>query len=515
MADANQEQELNHHIENDDGIDPNPSDCYVFVVIGATGNFAVNCLLPSLWLLYKHGYLPPNTTVIGFSRKEFTNKAYAEKVCPYFRHTQAEKGLIQCFFSHVIYFRGSCDNRSDVQELNSKLEEIGRDRIMHIFYHLSLPPNIYEICTQLIKQEAMSKSGKTRIAIEQPFAQDLMSFRSLRAHMISNFDQDQIFLQDHYLGKEMILSIFSLRFGNTLFEKVWDRNSIASVLLNIEEKSDLSKGNTFDKFGIIKSEIMTHMMQMIALIAMAKPSKFNTEFIRKAKLKLLSQVTEIKLDNVVLGQYVGNPEGTDEERESYREHLNIDEDTLTPTFAVVVVFIRNDTWKDVPFICKCGRAMKDSKQEIRIQFKETKDSLFSTNLMRNELVIHFDPGASIHLKMVMKAPGMEHKLDNVLFTLSYSGKHMSVKLPNSFARLLFEMLCEKRMNFVTFEEINEVFRVFTPVLKEIEDNHLEPLPYIRGGNGPLEAAELINENNYLDRDHRMSKTHKKHQSNTQ
>lgn len=514
MADANEQnvQESGCRIRNDDGIEPNPSDTYVFVVIGATGNFAVNCLLPSLWLLYKHGYLPPNTTVIGFSRKQFTNKAYAEKVCPYFRHTQAEKGLIQCFFSHVMYFRGSCDNKNDIQELNNKLEEIGKDKVLHIFYHLSLPPDIYEICTRLIKQEAMSKTGKTRIAIEQPFAQDFSSFKSLREYMISNFRSEQIFLQDHYLGKEMILSLFSLRFGNSIFEKVWNRNSIASVLLVIEEIADASMGGTFDKFGVIKSQIMTHMMQMITLITMDKPEKLSTDCIRKTKLELLSQVAEIVLDNVVLGQYVGNPEGTEEEKESYRQHLNIDEDSLTSTFAVIIVFVKNDTWRDVPFICKCGIAMKETKQEIRVQFKESTGNLFATKLMRNELVIHYDPGASVHLKMIMKAPGMEYKLDNVIFTLSYSGKHMSVKLPNSFARLLLEMLSEKRMNFVTFEEINEVFRVFTPVLDEIQEKNLEPLPYIRGGNGPLEAAELIYENNYIDKDHRITKSHKKKHS---
>ncbi|XP_045480937.1 glucose-6-phosphate 1-dehydrogenase-like [Harmonia axyridis] len=511
MADSNTPEETDYsfHIENDDGVEPNPQDTYVFIVVGATGNFAVNCLLPSLWLLYKHGYLPPNTTVIGFSRKQFTNKAYAEKVCPYFRHTQAEKGLIQCFFSHVIYFRGCCDNRADVQELNTKLEELGRDKIMHLFYHLSLPSQIYKACTQLIKEEALSKSGKTRIAIEQPFAQDFTSFRSFRDHVTSSFDPDQIFLQDHYLGKEMMVSLFSLRFGNIIFEKVWDRSTIASVLLIIEETSDCSKGNTSDIFGVIKSDIMTHMMQMIALIAMAKPSKFNTEFIRKAKYKVLSQIPEVELDNVVLGQYVGNPEGTEEERESYRDHLKIDEDSLTSTFAVVVVFIKNDTWRDVPFICRCGKAMKDTKQEIRIQFKESPDSLFSTKLMRNELVLHYDPGASVCLKMAMKSPGMEHKLDNVLFSLSYSGRHMSVKLPNSFARLLYEMLCEKRANFVTFEEINEVFRVFTPVLRVIEEKELEPLPYVRGGKGPIQAAELINENDYIDREQLLA--HKRKQ----
>ncbi|KAJ8953273.1 hypothetical protein NQ318_015855 [Aromia moschata] len=242
--------------------------------------------------------------------------------------------------------------------------------------------------------------------------------------------------------------------------------------------------------------MQNHLLQILTLVAMEKPVTCQPDDIRNEKVKVLKSISEIEPKDVVLGQYVGDPEGEGEAREGYLDDPTVPKNSVTPTYAVAVLRINNERWDGVPFILKCGKAVNERKAEVRVQFEDVAGDIFDGKPKRNELVIRVQPGEALYVKMMVKTPGMAFDMEETELDLTYGSRYASVKLPDAYERLILDVFCGSQMHFVRSDELSEAWRIFTPLLHKIENERIKPIPYKHGSRGPKEADELLFKNNF-------------------
>ena len=219
-----------------------------------------------------------------------------------------------------------------------------------------------------LQAACMSSTGWTRVIVEKPFGKDSASSADLSDHLQKLFSEEQLYRIDHYLGKEMVQNLISLRFGNMIFGPTWNRDSIASVTITFKEPfGTQGRGSYFDEFGIIRDVMQNHLLQILCLAAMEKPVTTSPDDIRDEKVKVLKAIPSLSLSSCVLGQYSGDPDSDDPDaRLGYLEDPTVPEGSSCPTFAAAVLKINNERWDGVPFMLKCGKALNERKAEVRL-----------------------------------------------------------------------------------------------------------------------------------------------------
>lgn len=238
------------------------------------------------------------------------------------------------------------------------------------------------------------------------------------------FTESELYRIDHYLGKEMVQNLMVLRFGNRIFAPIWNREHISSIQILFKEPfGTYGRGGYFDKFGIIRDVMQNHLLQILCLVAMEKPVSTNAEDIRDEKVKVLRAMQTLTLDDVILGQYIGNPKLSGDAQKSYRDDPTVPDDSLTATFALARCRINNERWDGVPFFLRCGKALNERKAEIRIQFREVPGDIFNGQCKRNELVIRVQPNEAVYIKFMTKEPGMTFNLSETELDLTYKNRY--------------------------------------------------------------------------------------------
>lgn len=267
--------------------------------------------------------------------------------------------------------------------------------------------------------------GWTRIVFEKPFGQDYESSEILSSQISKLFTEDQTYRMDHYLGKEMVQILMGFRFGNSFLDPTWNSDQISAVLVELKEDfGTLGRGGYFDEAGIIRDVIQNHLLQVLTIIAMEKPVSTKADDIRNEKVKVLKAIPEIKLDDVVLGQYVGNPYGkTEDEKTGYLEDKTLkNKESTTATYAITTLYINNERWKGVPFFLRCGKGLNEHRAEVRIQFKKVSDDIFNGQTQINELVIRLYPDEAIRFYVNLKRPGFDDTLHETTLDLIHKDK---------------------------------------------------------------------------------------------
>lgn len=469
---------------------------HVFVILGASGDLAKKKIYPTLWWLYKDGLLPANTHFIGYARSNITMAQVKEKSLPFMKVQKGEEAKLEEFFKLNSYVSGKYDVKDDFIRLNNAIEEKGKSN--RLFY-MALPPSVFEVVTTNIKNCCMAQGDKwNRIVVEKPFGKDLDSSNKLSNHFASLFKEEELYRIDHYLGKEMVQNLMVLRFGNRIYGPIWNRDNIASVVISFKEPfGTQGRGGYFDEFGIIRDVMQNHLLQILTLVAMEKPPSTDAEDIRNEKVKVLKSIPPPSMDNVVLGQYVGNPDGSGDEKEGYLDDPTVPKGSVTPTFATVALFVKNERWDGVPFILRCGKALNERKAEVRIQFKDVAGDIFREGeVKRNELVIRVQPSEAIYMKMMAKTPGMSIDCEESELDLTYGSRYRGVKMPDAYERLILDVFMGSQIHFVRSDELSEAWRIFTPLLHHIEREKPTPIPYKYGGRGPVESDELFSRNDF-------------------
>ena len=489
------------------------------VLFGADGNLATKKTFPTLFALWRKKLLPRDIVIIGYAREVMSTEEFRKnivyKAIYSSAHAQRER---RRFLQRVHYCSGQFDDASHVRErlapLLAKLEQkqiLGdcasddeplhkhvqsrmvfassddsdedvpvpvvprQDRRRVRVYYMAVPPFLYSrICRSLQAGGMRSESGRDRFVLEKPFGKCAASCASLCRELASLLREDEAYRIDHYLGKELVMNVLVLRFGNAIFEAVWSRRFVERVeICCLEEVDCKGRGGYFDAYGIIRDVTQNHLAQLLALVAMEQPLSLKADDVRREKVRALRACKVLDSRDVIRGQYDG-----------YADDSSIqNKKTTTETFAACKLFVDTPRWAGVPFILTAGKALQEKKVEVRIVFREAPCQVPELRgACRNELVVRVQPDERVYWRVANKVPGLEElQVEPRRMNLMYT--HTEVKdMPDAYERLVLEVLRGDATNFVSVDELDASWAVFSPALLKLEGT--KPERYAYGSAGP-------------------------------
>lgn len=478
------------------------------VVLGASGDLAKKKTFPALFSLYCEGFLPRHFRVVGFARSKMSFEHFWQKnIEPYLRSlarfylSQECEGDDACLLSarpfterfkaHVAYQAGAYDKSESFIELDVAIRgyERGFASCRNRLFYLALPPSVFASCVLNIKRHCWAtQGGWGRVVVEKPFGKDSESSRELSQQLVAVLDEDETFRIDHYLGKEMVQTLMALRFSNLAFQPLFHRDYVECVRVTFKEDIGVAgRGGYFDEYGIVRDIMQNHMLQILTIVAMERPCSLKDNDIRDEKVKVLKQIPPIRLRDTVLGQYGSSEDGN---LPGYLDDPGVPSKSRCPTFATATLWVNSERWHGVPFIMKAGKALNTKGTEIRIRLRPVPGCIFP-GAPQNELVILVQPKMAIYLKMTTKKPGLQSDLQQSELDFSMMDRFDIERLPDAYERLLLDVIRGDKQNFVRTDELEEAWRIFTPLLHELESSKVKPVGYAFGSEGPVEAYEMI------------------------
>ncbi|KAI8898854.1 glucose-6-phosphate dehydrogenase [Globomyces pollinis-pini] len=477
-------------------VSPTTNDHCCIVVLGASGDLAFKKTYPALFGLYRNHFLPSNVSIIGYARSKLDLSDFKKRISSKIKfHNDKDKLLLDQFLQKCTYQSGQYDQLDSYQNLNDAILNTeshysgSRDRI----FYMALPPSVFAAASNGLKAKCYTTDGSNRIIVEKPFGKDTDSSKELGIMLAQSWVEDEIYRIDHYLGKEMVKNLMVLRFANVFFGAVWNRFYISNVQITFKEPiGTQGRGGYFDEFGIIRDVMQNHLLQILTIVAMEKPVTLDAEDIRNEKVKVLRAIPPLKMDQVLLGQYQKSADGKEE---GYLDDPTVPKGSVTPTFAAAVFHINNDRWEGVPFILKCGKALNEQKTEVRIQFKDVAGNIYN-DTVRNELVIRVQPQEAVYMKFMNKEPGHSSKPVISELDLSYGKRYQDHKIPDAYESLILDALRGDKSNFVRDDELDAAWRIFTPLLHEMERTRVQPDPYTFGTRGPARLNQFVEKVGY-------------------
>ncbi|KAI9251652.1 glucose-6-phosphate dehydrogenase [Helicostylum pulchrum] len=463
-----------------------------FIVLGASGDLAKKKTFPALFALFQNSFLPRNTTIVGYARTKMDSAAFYSRIEPYLKPKQDDpKKSVQEFLKMCHYVPGQYDDGKCWEDLNHYVSDLEakhglKDEQKNRIFYMALPPSVFVSVADGLRKHVYSKTASTSIIIEKPFGKDLESCRALLQDIQKLYKEDEVYRIDHYLGKELAKNIMTVRFANMIFSPLWSRMHIDSVQITMKEPFGTEgRGGYFDEFGIIRDVMQNHLLQLMSLVAMERPVGRDSESIRDEKVKVLKCVKPIELKDTLLGQFVKSGD-----KPGYLDDDTVPKGSLCPTFAAIVLWIDNERWADVPFILKAGKALDNGKVDIRIQFKKLHGNLFE-GVARNELVFHVQPGEAIYMKFNNKCPGFSDDSMITELDLTYRTRYKNLKVPEAYESLVLDALRGDHSNFVRNDELIASWKIFTPLLHQIEKEKIKPEPYLYGSRGPKQLNGFV------------------------
>jgi glucose-6-phosphate 1-dehydrogenase len=481
----------------------------IIVIIGASGDLTNRKLLPALFRLYLQGGLPTPFTILGCSRTKMADEDWRARA----KAAAVDSGAFDesrwaTFSANLFYRELEYEDPGSFHRLAGFVRDLDHSRRTggnRVFY-LAIPPTLYETTAQNLGRAGLSAEKKeelgwSRLVVEKPFGHDLQTAIALDRNLHEYFQEHQIFRIDHYLAKETVQNILMFRFANALFEPVWNRTYIDSVTITAAETLGVEhRAGYYEQAGVLRDMFQNHMMQLFALTAIEPPSVFEAERVRDEKAKLYRALRPFPVDRLedflALGQYAG---GTLDRKEvsAYREEPGVNPESLTPTFAMMKVFVDNWRWQGVPFFITSGKRLAEKRTEIVIQFKEVPHSVFRSvlgeHISANRLVLGIYPEEKIALTFQTKNPGARVRLRSVTMDFFY---HQGYEGPvlDAYEKVLLDCMLGDQMLFWRQDGVELCWSFLTPVLWGCETctNRAEMLlPYEAGTWGPEAAQRLM------------------------
>lgn len=477
------------------------------IIFGASGDLTYRKLIPAVFDLYKQNSLPKNFAVLGVARSAFSDKSFRDKMKDGIKQFATAKDVteeeLDTFSLKLHYLSIKTDDSKEYIKLKERLEFLDKEEGTsgnYIFY-LSTPPSLYSVVPKYLAEQGLNHENGTfrRIIIEKPFGTDLKSAIELNKSLSENYDEEQIYRIDHYLGKETVQNMLVTRFANGIYEPLWNRNYIHHVEITAAESIGVeNRGGYYDHSGALRDMVQNHLLQLVALVAMEPPMSIDSVSIRNEKLKVFQALRPMTNDdlfkNVIRGQYTAaNIKG--KYSKGYREEKDVDPNSRTETYVAMKLFIDNWRWGGVPFYVRTGKRLPTRVSEVVIHFRPAPQRLFpeTTDLNNddNQLVIRIQPDEGILLKTKMKVPGSGYQVKTVNMDFHYS-QLQDTYLPEAYERLLLDCMVGDSTLYIRGDALEATWKFVQPLLDFWEKNADAPLQgYPAGSWGPENADDLI------------------------
>jgi glucose-6-phosphate 1-dehydrogenase len=490
-----------------------PEPC-TMVIVGATGDLTERKLAPALYNLMLGGTLPPEFTVVGFARRDLTDGEFRDHlrkgIDTYSRNRPVKASIWESFAAGIEYQCGEFHDEKAWAALAKRLERIDRDRGTsgNRLFYLAVPPALHDEIVRRLGAAGLSGTGGgrdpryrgwSRVIVEKPFGYDLPSARKLNRQLRDVFEEDQIFRIDHYLGKETVQNLSVFRFGNGLFEPIWNRRYIDSVQITVAETVGIEgRGESYDETGALRDIVQNHLLQLMAVFAMEPPIEFKASDLRDEKVKVLRAVKPMSPAEVaastVRGQYIsGWVEG--EPIVAYREEPEVPDNSERETYVALKLAIQSWRWAGVPFYLRTGKALATRVTEIAVQFKQAPLALFSRAggepMEPNILAIRVQPDEGILLRFGAKVPGPGLQIRDVNMDFRY-GSSFAVDSPDAYETLLLDCMIGDASLFTRDDEVERAWEILDPILDAWASGEGGRLHFYPAGSwGPAAADELI------------------------
>ena len=437
---------------------------HTLVIFGASGDLTSRKLIPALYRSFCRGRLPEPLQIVGVARSAMESHQWRQQLGEQLASRLGDQWKAESwgeFQERIHYQPGDVQNPDDFRRLGKFLEDLEQEPADRLYY-LSTMPQLYAPAVMGLGASGLADDGQGRrnLIIEKPFGIDLPSARQLNRDLHSVFKEDQIYRIDHYLGKETVQNILVLRFGNSIFEPVWNRNYIDHVQITVAEEVAVGRrGAYYDQAGILRDMFQNHLLQLMMIVAMEAPARFNANLVRDEKVKVLQSVRPWHGGDFatagVRGQYRG-----------YRKEQGVGGESQTETYAVLKFLIDNWRWKDVPFYLRSGKAMSCRTTQIVIQFRRPPHLLFnaqgSCKPEANRLVLQIQPAEGLQLHFQSKVPDAEMRMR--MSELDFRFDSGGSGLPDAYERLLQDAISGDASLFARSDEVERAWELIDPII---------------------------------------------------
>jgi len=487
------------------------------VIFGASGDLTARKLIPALYHLYKDQQMPPAFRIIGFARREKTDDSWRTELRTaldqFSRTKPVDDAVWQKFSANVHYCMGDITDAAAYQKLEKQLSGFGTPALRSnvLFYLATMPSQFGQVVEQLHAVKLLQRhatEGWQRVVVEKPFGHDLRSAHALNSELTRFAHEQQIFRIDHYLGKETVQNIMMFRFSNSIYERLWNRESVDHVQITVSEKHSVGgRGGYYEEAGALRDMVQNHLLQVMSLVAMEPPVSLEAEAIRDEKVKLLKSIRALRPEdvakNVVRGQYfAGVLDGKPEP--GYRQAEKVKPESNVETYVAMKLFVDNWRWSGVPFYLRTGKCLPLGASEVRIQFRPTPNVLFSAvcggKLDANALTLRLQPNEGISLRFNGKVPGTSVGVRPVRMHFSYDAE-FGAYTPEAYERLLLEAMVGDATLFIRRDEVETAWQIVDSIRAGWQDKPLTNREFYAAGTwGPIAAEELIAQSGHTWRD---------------
>ncbi|MFN0315459.1 MAG: glucose-6-phosphate dehydrogenase [Burkholderiales bacterium] len=467
------------------------------ILFGGTGDLAMRKLMPGLYYRHRGGRDMANARIIAAARQNLTREQYLERVlesCKKFIPAEDfGEGAWRAFAAHIFYVKVDGTDAAGYQALKDVLKDAS-ERV-RVFYLATVPDLFVTICTHLASANLVTP--KTRVVLEKPLGRDLASAQKINEQVGAIFAEDQIFRIDHYLGKETVQNLIALRFGNTLFEPLWNRGSIRDVQITIAEQVGVEgRGEFYDRTGALRDMVQNHLLQLLCILAMEPPSSIDADAVRDEKLKVLRALKPMTPQDVaertVRAQYrAGAIEG--KPVPSFHDEAGIPKDSLTETFVAIKAELATWRWAGVPFYLRTGKRMQERMAEIVVNFHAVPHAILPSAVRgshSNRLVIQLQPEQGLKLYLMAKVPGEDMRVRPVHLNLDFE-ESFEMRQWDAYERLIMDVIRGKLTLFMRRDELDAAWRWIEPIMHGWATQGDRPKTYTAGTWGPAASSALL------------------------
>jgi len=494
-----------------------PVEPGTIVIFGASGDLTARKLIPALYHLFKDKQLPSPFRVVGFARREKTDDSWRGELRTaldqFSRTKPVDEAVWTEFSKNVVYCLGDLTDASAYVRLEQLLNSFGDPRLRKnlLFYLATSPSQFGEVAEHLHNAGLLHRHGGEgwqRLVVEKPFGHDLTSAHALNNELTRFANEQQVFRIDHYLGKETVQNILMFRFSNSIYERLWNRESVDHVQITVSEKHSVGgRGGYYEEAGALRDMLQNHILQVLSLVAMEPPVSLEAEAIRDEKVKLLKSIRPLKPEDVarqvVRGQYfAGVVNG--QPQPGYRQEPKVKPDSNVETYVAAKFFIDNWRWSGVPIYVRTGKCLPLGASEVRIQFRPTPNVLFAAacagKLDPNALTLRLQPNEGISIRFNGKVPGMSLGVRPVRMHFSYDSE-FGAYTPEAYERLLLEAVAGDATLFIRRDEVETAWQIVDAIRAGWDTKPLTNREFYAAGTwGPIAAEELLAQSGHVWRD---------------